>query len=665
MTEAQDPKAFKHEPIPPPAKKARTSPDPPKTVHKEPKVEETNAHGLPPLLSPTLPPEIEEELARATLNMRGDTERVSHNKTLSQVSASSGKKTPSTVASPYNPDVTKSKEKEKPAESKKPRSDSSAAKKVVKGQTEKASESAPKSMDQKQNMPKSNQKYADKTVTSNGHTGAKPLLNGTSKLIKERPASTSASVLTSEKVDQKSRILIFKFPKNLRKNFARIIQMKPRPKKPDPGNNPPHINPDTSKEKAKGNVLTNGAAVRDVDGLRQEQQPDKSRDSRVKDDQNGKFDQLQNEIDAAAKTGQKHRRPDEGINSPSPLPSKRQKPSTPTRPTNKSPVLSQHSSTQKTQLSTPKRDIKSAAMHRIGSAEGDVQTPLGAARSSTPNAPSSINLAGTNSIAGNNPEDLTLWKAENAKYLNLGRTLKHDADAFLKPNGNAEVNDKTTKQGIAIAVETVICYMLAFAINDEIARINRRGSVEVTGWRSLLPYLDFVKNKTSDIKPLHGLVHQLEAICRERILRNDLERNVENHSSASPSHRPHSSSTASDTGATAGDSTDKPLHPPHPSATKPSRSHIMDNFRSAQQAWVRGLTHLSVDDLWNSYPQTWARRAQVPVDEKLVPGKYMEKEFCLPLGVTSSGVEAVRMGWCFLGEWCKMELVKWEGKMGL
>ncbi len=51
---------------------------------------------------------------------------------------------------------------------------------------------------------------------------------------------------------------------------------------------------------------------------------------------------------------------------------------------------------------------------------------------------------------------------------------------------------------------------------------------------------------------------------------------------------------------------------------------------------------------------------------KLEPGAY-SGEFYLPLsgGGVSSAVEAVRVGWAVLGEWCDREGVTWEGRLGL
>ncbi len=452
--------------------------------------------------------------------------------------------------------------------------------------------------------------------------------------------------------------------------------MTPRPKKLDPTKLPHIATKEILSDKSKDRTQLNG--VQGNQSRRQQDQRSHNTHGTTKSVIGRKMNPGENEQDAT-KTGEKRRRPEDEHDTLLPPSGKRQKapgaseaapkPSTPVRPGAKSPVLSHHGSAQKPQLSTPKRDLKSVTMRRIGSTEGDVKTPLGATRSSTPNAPGSTervsrhDRSGSNASANTNMipgkvEDVAFWRAEHKKYVDLGRTLKHDADPFLRPKSDYFTIDEDLKMGAAIAVETVLCYMLGFSLGDEMSRLGRK-TPEVASWQSLLPYMSFVKNVTQMILPLHGLTHQLEAVCRDTIHLYDLER-LERESP--PSATSEEARTDGDSTATA------PLDQANRQFIK-FKNKLVENARLAQQAWVQGINNLPLQELQQSYPITWSKRASTPVaprgEEKLIPKAYGEGGYHLPLGPTNSGIEAVRMGWSFLGEWSLKHGVKWEGKIGL
>lgn len=93
-------------------------------------------------------------------------------------------------------------------------------------------------------------------------------------------------------------------------------------------------------------------------------------------------------------------------------------------------------------------------------------------------------------------------------------------------------------------------------------------------------------------------------------------------------------------------------------------SRMVENARLAQKAWLAGTAGLSINDLQKSFPKTWAKRVNAPtVREKLVAGKFATSAYYLPLASTSTAVEAVKMGWSFLAEWAEMEGVEWKGRM--
>ena len=583
------------------------------------------------------------------------------------MSTSSDKKKPAAVASLHVSSIGKIIPKEKVPDSNQPKSDILTAKKSLTGQLPKVSNSPQLTTDQKNNAPRPTLTNEGKNSKINGVIVGKPLSIAPSKIGKEQLTS---SVALSGKSDQKRLLLVLKIPKHSRKAWGRIIKMTPRPKKPEP-TKLPHIDiKDASGDRAREKAPVNG---NQGTGRQQDLQSHNNTKSAVA----RKIDQSENE-QRAIKTDDKRPRSKDEQDTLAPPSSKRQKPpgtssttpkpSTPINPAIKSPVLSHHGSAQKPQLSTPKKDLKTTAMRRIESTEGDVKTPLGGTRSSTPNAPGSTervsrhdrsgsNASASTNIVSGKGEEIAFWRAEHKKYVDLGRTLKHDADPFLKPKSDYSIIDQDLKEGAAIAVETILCYMLGFSLGDEASRLGRKPS-EVASWESLLPYMSFVKNVTQLIPTLYGLVHQLEAVCRDTIHLYNLER----------LEREPSVSAALEEARTEGDLNTAEL------AVKINKSvlfqkRLVENARLAQQAWVQGINHLSLHDLQQSFPTTWSKQARTHVvakgEEKLVPKAYGEGGYHLPLGATNSSIEAVRMGWSLLGEWSKKEDVKWVGKTGL
>lgn len=381
----------------------------------------------------------------------------------------------------------------------------------------------------------------------------------------------------------------------------------------------------------------------------------------------------------APKSGEKRKRLDDKGTTPDPAskrqkhpggPELSQKPHTPIRPPIKSPVLSQSSSAQKSQLSTPKREMKSTAMHRIGSSEGDVKTPAGAVRGGTPTATSTahrVNREGrssSNTSSGGTVvprnEDIAAWKSEKKKFEALGRTLKHEARAALPKDLDWKSDTPSMRKGAAIAIEAVLAFTLAFTINEEINRLSRQ-PMDSIAWRSLIPFLHYVENVTGIYRPLLGLTYQLEAVCRDTISLRDAER-LERDAISTGGLDDQRPSTA--------ESGVNHSSPPTTEKAKPDAAvELAENLRQAQHKWQLGYSECSVREMQRSLPTTWEKSAGSPGPgkgkEKLSPKSYRHGAYYLPLGPTTSAIEGVRVGWQMLGEWCEKNEVGWEGKLGL
>ena len=514
------------------------------------------------------------------------------------------------------------------------------------------------------------QRKEHKAPTTHGVAASKPLPNGVAANARKDESSVSISASSASKPERKRLIVKFKIPKAIRKTCGRILGMTPRPQKQadqriakPTGTEGPHEEPSATSK-------PNGTS---------KAEHDKGKTSPLPDRKTKPVDEKL----LAPRSVDKRRRPEDDNDIPEPA-SKRHKhpesldlsskPHTPIRPPIVSPVLSQHGSASKPHLSTPKRDLKSTAMRRIGSSEGDVKTPLGAVQGSTPvatSAPDRINREGrsTSSASSSNldavgGDRVVALKVEQNKYASLGRNLKHTVQKLLTSGSDFTNDTPALKQSAAIAFEALLAFILSFVLNDEVKR-SYGAPPDAAAWRTLLGFFSYVKSVTQLYSPLRGFVHQLEGVCRDTITLYDAQR-LERDSflnSVLDENRP---STANSNPALS------------PSAVEKGKAKIdfvkfrgehADNLRVAQQTWQVGYSKLPIRDLQRLFPKTWAKGADLPGlgkgRDEIVVGKYREGSYYLPLGPASTGMEAVRAGWCMLEEWCSREGVKWEGKMGL
>ncbi|KAL8939066.1 MAG: hypothetical protein Q9211_002905 [Gyalolechia sp. 1 TL-2023] len=643
MAESQDTKIFGIQPTHPPSKKVHIDAGKDEASATISRVSNGTVHGLPRMLSPTLVASVEEGLAK----MRGGNAQLPEKARVNPAAGSKAKPTLNgdAASAPSKPKpgiladsaVTKATEKEK-------RSKEPALVKVSSptsvGSTAKASKPS--------------------NVESNGEPSrTKAIATGAPKAASKGPRTNGESSVSrvsdtkDTKDSKRSRVVVFKIPKALRKNCQRILQMQPRPRKMSGQSQTAalSISRDRSQEvPAMNNSNSHQAA------------PKKTVND---DDSRGGGGAVSKQKAVAPgletyKPNEKRRPTDEDKETAQP-PSKRQrlsgadihKPSTPLASALKSPNFLQPSSGPKSQLSTPKHNLKSTAMYRLNSTEGGVQTPMRSIRGNTPTASGSAERSNnrdarsssdaslaSSSVVTNGINEGTMFKGEFNRYADVAKSLKRAADALGKlEDGQVNADPATRRQGLAIAIETTLCYMLAFTLKDESDRIKRL-PYERVAWVSLLPYFKFLTSLIRDdhCPYLQGFLYQLEAVCRETILHHDLER--------------------LDRDATANDGESIAF-----------RRSMAENGKLLSQTWAAGTKSLTADMFRREFPKTWDKRAEAPKAsnerERLVPQHYGEGEFYVPLSSTSSVIEAVRAGWSFLGEWCEAEGVQWEGKIGL
>ncbi|KAL8712782.1 MAG: hypothetical protein Q9220_002990 [cf. Caloplaca sp. 1 TL-2023] len=647
MAESQDAQIFDAPQASPPAKKVHTT----SRVTGESSVAPTangNVHGLPRMLSPTLPASVEEQLAK----LRGGdlpplkkttatTPMAASKRPRDSNHAAAVKAVPKSIAQhkhtvSWGGDTNL--QTNQPAHPQDPHSTNIS--RTAKEPKSSVTTNAKDGVESKTRMT---------GMPNNAANGLKP--NGQIEGSGEMPIKV-------DRDDARPLIVVLKISKRLRRDCKRILQLKPHRMR-IPGQEvmtQSHSrNPSKESPTIKATHDHQTKQERAMNGV------DKHRE----DDTKNKPKAVANGVNNI-KPSEKRQQTSEALDSLQP-PRKRQKPSdidpskpqTPIAAALRSPSIFHPISAHKSQLSTPKSTLKSSAMSRIGSAEGDVMTPLGSVKGSTPTAPNSAERPGSNrptstgsvassSTAGplfnNTNGDTTFYRAEFNKYADMAKSLKRAADTLAKlPGGQINTDTVARRQGLALAIETTLCYMLAFTLKDEPARI-RKVAGDRTAWLSLLPYFKFLKSVTQETESSHlqGLFYQLEAVCRDTIFDYDTDR-LEHEVINGNEEQQAEFSTF--------------------------KKSMAENARLAKSAWYAGTRMLTVDDFEEKFPRTWNDRSKSFLDsrgrENLVPGKYGEGGFYLPLSGSSSRIEAVRAGWSVLEEWTAKEGVQWEGKMGL
>ena len=314
-----------------------------------------------------------------------------------------------------------------------------------------------------------------------------------------------------------------------------------------------------------------------------------------------------------------------------------QRPETPALPAS-SPPSSKITSTQKSRLGAPSSHPTSTAMRRAGSGQGVATTPLGQSRHVTPSA-----------IDKESPSKQELraeCRAESARLTGLGRDLKHDADPFLK---NENPTAEQEKSSLVVATESILCFMLAWAVVDDQAR--RDGTPGVASqWKSMLRYISVLTDRSKPYRYLHGLLRQLEGVIRDIIHHHDMFtirgilRELEKADGAE---------------------LETATLQKHHSALK----ECNDNETRALVAWREGHTDLWITDIQSAFPKTWSKARQTPGRGKgqdpVQMKDYTRDGFALPMGCLTSGLEAVNAGWSLLSEYCEKEKIVWKPKLAL
>lgn len=640
----------------PPLKKLRVSPPPPPSISKDTTVKSsTQGLALPRLLSPTLPECVEEELSRvlATPSSKGGT--TGHRK---NASTSTPSNTQSSSRQTSSPGITQAKAAKDTV--------TAVNKPQTKGKVPASGNAIKSEIPRHSSDTKAHQSAKkDREEPSAAVRGvAKGSSTGTVNSARKEPMTVA-----KDKSPKVSKMVRLKVPRKLQKDVGRILRIQPRAKKAEASS----VTPKGDRKDEK--VQSDGLPVDLKSEMEKQKVPSKHHEETTS--------RLGQSTNKPNKPFEKRKRVEEDTNGHvshnkrQKLPGSldlSQKSSTPIPPPFKSPALSQHNAAQKARGTTPSRDIKSVASRNMEVPGTDVKTPQGQVRNGTPLAPSSVERANkerrsasdTSSItrpaSGGTMEEVNAWRAEQKKLSDLGRTLKHDADDIFGSKDKSMQDDpRVEKRGIATAIETVLCFILAFTAADEASTMSSK-MCDATAWQNLIQYINFVKSKTMSYTLLHGLTLQLEAVVRNRIWTLDMERS-ERQPLPSNLFEQSKVTPADDIAGQEAAAKDREIVKDYHELQK----KMARNVHIARKLWVEGAYELSVDDFQQSFPVSWKRKSRAPLvhsKEKLTVGS-LGGEFYLPLSSISSGIEAARAGWSILGEWCQKEDINWKGKLDL
>ncbi|KAI9673559.1 MAG: hypothetical protein M1829_004066 [Trizodia sp. TS-e1964] len=244
-----------------------------------------------------------------------------------------------------------------------------------------------------------------------------------------------------------------------------------------------------------------------------------------------------------------------------------------------------------------------------------------------------------------NVESSELWRKESSRLLALGRKLKHTAQNLIQSSGNVDQTDGKLKLGVLTYIECLLCYFLAFTAQEESDKLKNLLTIPEI-WRSFLPLLRVAINASKPFPALNGLALQLGALCHGFILDHELAKFQK--SAESFSNKANKSDFQND---------EKKLIEYHISLS----GHFAEYRRECQYFWHGGLSKLSLREIEESFPATWAAKSQNLTEppQKLTPGLY-SGEFYLPMNATSTPMQAICFGSKLLEEWSTKNNLKWK-----
>ena len=315
-----------------------------------------------------------------------------------------------------------------------------------------------------------------------------------------------------------------------------------------------------------------------------------------------------------------------------------------------SPATSRPSSSSKNHLATPVNGLKSTAMNRNLSQES-LRTPVQTSQTSqnaTPRVP--VNK-------GDSPERQK-WLGEcNAEYerlMALAKEIKHDSDKGLKNPSSADKGKKLL--GVVTVIEAVLCFLLTAMVKDEPTRPkNQTTSTEL--WKSTSTFVAALIEASRPYRHLYGLLQQLYGLINDTIC---YHQDIRIGAIFREYERLKGQEVVDQT-ANAEAYINKYYH-----GLLKERHDVENRSRTAWREGEAALYHIEIAE---QFPETWAGQRKYPGRGKgrdpVYLRNYAGDGYALPMGVNSTGLEAVNFGLALLEEFSKKENIPWQPKLKL
>ncbi|KXT06565.1 hypothetical protein AC578_8588 [Pseudocercospora eumusae] len=449
---------------------------------------------------------------------------------------------------------------------------------------------------------------------------ATSVVRGKSPELSQEDEITVGKTLKAQRVERpkKPSLLVkLKYKRARREDIARILKMRPKPAKgmfqieapEEPRRNGERK--DAPPAKTKGVAQKVGPVEKKKKPAVEEKQPAKHVEKpSEKAEKRPAAEKRPLPDDDKPESAAKRKKCDES--------DKRKEPSTPAPRDMDSPLAQKHVTP------STRKDLLSAAMKREQSQDSNV-THTPPALTSTPSIGTNSQPNGVSRPPSSQPSNKTpkqqAWEIEQRKLEVLGRELKHAASAHI----NASQSDLDQKMAAVKAVESFICYLLAFTCADEAATAaDPRQSPSYRNWKSLTGFYGFVKRHTEPFSPLYGLVNSLGVVFGSRILEIGTQLQE-----------------------------------------GPSQTTLLETQVLLQRSAAAAEEKLDIDMLQEVFPKSWKDRTKkLAAYERLDPSK-LAGQYKLPLGVATTPVRAARAGYAMLAEWMDKEGIQYSMKLKL
>lgn len=157
-----------------------------------------------------------------------------------------------------------------------------------------------------------------------------------------------------------------------------------------------------------------------------------------------------------------------------------------------------HMSSRNLGPATPPRQGATTSMSRVNSNSSVAQTP-GDSAAHHP-TPSGMNDKRTN---GQDANTANILKEREDRMSKLGRRLKHDADVAFRgqqtPNSGRSA-EASPEKGYLLGLESILAFMLGFQALGQLRTMSKKPN-DPSAWKSLLPYMEYLKREIGRNQP--------------------------------------------------------------------------------------------------------------------------------------------------------------------